>query len=88
MVRLLEQSEKILDTELEVKEALDEPDCGESGAGLLRSIFDWIPKSVQLGPINNADLYRKTLDEGVKNVKAYFEKLSQRTADALAPERN
>jgi hypothetical protein len=67
---------------------LDEPDCGKSGAGLLRTIFDWIPKSVQLGPINNADLYRKTLDEGEKNVNAYTDKLNQRTADALAGERN
>lgn len=83
-----EQSEKILDTEIEVKEALDDPDCGHSGAKLLRTILGWLPKSIQLGPINNADLFRKTLDEGVNNEDAYFDRLNQRTAEALAGERN
>jgi RHS repeat-associated protein len=76
-----EASKKILDTELEVKEALDDPDCGHSGARLLKIILDFIPKSIQLGPINNADLFGKTLDEGVKNVDLSNEIRNQRLND-------
>lgn len=81
-------SEKILDTELEIKEALDDPDCGHSGAKLLRTMLNWIPKSIQLGPLNNADLFRKTLDEGVKNVDYANDIREQRYQDAIRNERN
>jgi RHS repeat-associated protein len=83
-----ETSQKILDTTADVKEALDDPDCGHSGAKLLRKILDWFPSSVQLGPINSADLFRKTLDEGEKNVDAYFNKMNQRDLESQRDARN
>lgn len=81
-------SQKILDTELEVKEALADPDCGHSGARLLKKLLDFLPKSIQLGPINSAELFGKTLDEGVKNTDASIDKMNQRMNEIQQNERN
>ncbi len=86
-----DKENQILDAELQAKEVADDladPDCGHSGARLLKKILSWIPKSIQLGPINSADLFGKTLDEGVKNTDAYIDRLNQRVAEIDANSRN
>jgi RHS repeat-associated protein len=86
-----DKENQILDAELQAKEVADDladPDCGHSGARLLKKILGWIPKSIQLGPINSADLFGKTLDEGVKNTDAYIDRLNQRIAESDANARN
>ncbi len=86
-----DKENQILDAELQAKEVADDladPDCGHSAARLLKKILGWIPKSIQLGPINSADLFGKTLDEGVKNTDAYIDRLNQRVAEIDANARN
>jgi len=83
-----EKSQKILNTELEVEQAVKDPDCGHSGAKLLKALLDWLPSSVQLGPINSAELAKKTLEEGVKNEDAYFDRLNRTVAESERDARN